>query len=45
MNEELKRMNENINEVNDLISGSEWEYEDYDEYDGYVFIKIYKKQD
>ena len=45
MNEEQKRMSENINEVNDLISSSEWEFEEYDEDDRYVYIKIYKKKD
>ena len=39
-----KRKKENKDEVNHLIHTSDWEIDDYDEMDGYIFITICKKK-
>jgi hypothetical protein len=43
----MQRQYSNIDEVKDLIIGSEWEVDncEYDERDGYVLVTIYKKLD
>lgn len=43
--EAMKRRYEGIDEVNNLIHTSEWEFNDYDEKDGYIFVTVCKKKD
>ncbi len=39
----IKRQNENKDEVNNLIHTSDWEIDEYDEYDGFIYVTIRKE--